>query len=51
MHYLDTNKTAVEEARRQLYKNAASNIEQVLEPPPQASAIQPTTSDHENYPS
>ena len=26
MHYLDANKTAGEEARRQLHKNAASNI-------------------------
>ena len=31
MHYLDANKTAGEKARRQLHKNAASNIEQVLE--------------------
>ena len=30
MHYLDANKTAGEEARRQLHKNAGSNIEQVL---------------------
>ena len=28
MHYLDANKTAGEEARRQLHENAASNIEQ-----------------------
>ena len=27
MHYMDANKTAGEEARRQLHKNAASNIE------------------------
>ena len=27
---MDANKTADEEARRQLHKNAASNIEQVL---------------------
>ena len=27
MHYMDSNKTAGEEARRQLHKNAASNIE------------------------
>ena len=27
MHHLDANKTAEEEARRQLHKNAASNIE------------------------
>ena len=30
MHYMDANKTAGEEARRQLYKIAASNLEQVL---------------------
>ena len=30
MHHLDANKTAREEARRQLHKNVASNIEQVL---------------------
>ena len=27
MHYMDSNKTAGEEARRQLHKNAASNLE------------------------
>ena len=30
MHYIDANKTAGKEARRQLHKIAASNIEQVL---------------------
>ena len=30
MHDMDSNKTAGEEARRQLHKNAASNLEQVL---------------------
>ena len=30
MHRLDANKTAGEEARRQLHKNVESNIEQVL---------------------
>ena len=30
MHYMDSKKTAGEEARRQLHKNAASNLEQVL---------------------
>ena len=30
MHYMFSNKTAGEEARRQLHKNAASNLEQVL---------------------
>ena len=34
MHYLDANKTAGKEARRQLHKNAASNMEQVLEATP-----------------
>ena len=44
MHYLDANKTAGEEARRQLHKNVASNIEQVLEATPHnAPTIRPTT--------
>ena len=30
VHYMDSNKTAGEEARRQLHKTAASNLEQVL---------------------
>ena len=30
MHYMDSNKMAGEEARRQLHKNAVSNLEQVL---------------------
>ena len=30
MHYMDSNKTAGEEARRQLHKNTASNLEQDL---------------------
>ena len=30
MHYMDAEKTAGEEARRQLHKNSASNLEQVL---------------------
>ena len=34
MHYLDANKTAGEKARRQLRKNVASNIEQVLKATP-----------------
>ena len=34
MHYLDANKTAGETGRRQLHKNAANNIEQVLEATP-----------------
>ena len=40
-----------EKAWRQLHKNAASNIEQVLEAAPdKAAAIQPTATHHENYP-
>ena len=31
MHYMDANKTHGQKAWRQLHKNAASNIEQVLE--------------------
>ena len=52
MHYLDADKTAGEKARRQLHKNAASNIEQALEATPhKAPTIRPATSHHENYPS
>ena len=52
MHYMDVNLTAGEKARRQLHKNAASNIEQVLEATPQkAPTVRPPTSHHENYPS
>ena len=52
MHYLDANKTAREEARRQLHKNAVSNIEQVLAATPlKALTLQPPASHHENYPS
>ena len=51
MHYLDANKTA-EEARRQLHKNVASNIEQVLAATPhKAPTIRPPAYHHENYPS
>ena len=40
-----------EKARRQLHKNAASNIEQVLEATPnKAPIIRLPTSHHENYP-
>ena len=52
MHYFDASKMAEEKARRQLHKNAASNIEQVLEATPhKAPTIRPPTSHHENYPS
>ena len=41
-----------EKAWRQLHKNAASNIEQVLEATPhKAAAIRPPTTHQENYPS
>ena len=46
MHHLDANKTAGE-ARRQLHKNAASNIEQVLVATPlKAPTIRPPASYH-----
>ena len=52
MHYLDANKTAGKEARRQLHKNVASNIEQVLAATPhKAPTVRPPPSHHENYPS
>ena len=47
MHNMDANKTAGEKARRQLHKNAASNIEQVLEASTHKAAnVQPPTSHH-----
>ena len=50
MHHMDANWTYREKAWRQLYKNAASNIEQVLETAPyKAAAVQPLTTHHENY--
>ena len=50
MHYLDTNKTAGEEAKQQLHKNVASNIEQVLVATPhKAPTIRPSASRHENF--
>ena len=43
MHYFDANKTAGEEARRQLHKNVASNIEQVpAATPHKAPTIRPS---------
>ena len=47
INYLDANKTAGEEAKRQLHKNVASNIEQVLAVTPHKAPA----SHHENYPS
>ena len=52
MHYMDTNKMGGEEATRQLHKNVASNIEQVLaETTHKAPTVRPPASHHENYPS
>ena len=52
MHHLDANKTVREEARRQLHKNGASNIIQVLAATPHKTpTIRPPASHHENYPS
>ena len=49
MHYMDSNKTAGE-ARRQLHKNAASNLEQVLVATPHKTpTVRPPASYHENY--
>ena len=50
LHYMDANKTAGEEARRQLQKNAASNLEQVLAATPHKTpTVRPPASYHENY--
>ena len=46
MHYLDANKTAGEEARRQLHKNVASNIEQVLAATPHKAPIMRPPASH-----
>ena len=47
---MDSNKTAGEEARRQLHKNAASNLEQVLAATPHKTpTVRPPASYHENY--
>ena len=41
-----------EKAWRQLHKNAASNIEQVLEATPNETVgVRPSNTHHENYPS
>ena len=52
MHYLDTNRTYEEKGWQQLYKNAASNIEQVPQAAlRKAAAVWPPTTHHENNPS
>ena len=51
MHYMDSNKPYGEEARRQLHKNAASNLELVLAATPHKTpTVRPPASYHENYP-
>ena len=50
VHYMDANKTAGEEARRQLHKNAACNLKQVLAATPHKTpTVRPPASYHENY--
>ena len=47
---MDSNKTAGEEARWQLHKNAASNLEQVLAATPHKTpTVRPPASYQENY--
>ena len=50
VHYMDSDKTAGEEAWRQLHKNAASNLEQVLAATlHNIPTVRPPASYHENY--
>ena len=52
MHYMDANETSSEKAWRKLHKNAARNIEQILDATPnQIVALEPPTTHHDNYPS
>ena len=47
---MDANKTAGEEARRQLHKNTMCNLEQVLAATPHKTpTVRPPASYHENY--
>ena len=44
LHYMDANKTAGEEARRQLHKNATCNLKQVLAATPHKTpTVRPPT--------
>ena len=50
MHYMDADWTGGEKGLQQLHKNAASNIEEVLEATPnKAAALRPPRTHHENY--
>ena len=52
IHYMEAYKTYGEKSSRQLHKNAASNIEQILEAAPnKAAAVWPPTTCHKNCPS
>ena len=47
---MDANKTAGEEARRQLHKNATCNLKQVLVATPHKTpTVRPPAPYHENY--
>ena len=47
---MDANKTAGQEARRQLHKNATSNLKQVLAATPHKTpTVRPPAPYHENY--
>ena len=49
VHYMDANKMAGEEDRRQLHKNAACNLEQVLAATPHKTpTVRPPASYHEH---
>ena len=51
MHHMDANSAYGEKAWRQLYKNAASGMEEVLEVTPYKTAdVRPPTTHHENHP-
>ena len=50
LHYMDANKTAGEETRWQLHKNAACNSQQVLAATPNKTpTVRPPAPYHENY--
>ena len=50
MHYMDANKTAGEETRWQLHKNAACNPQQVLAATSHKTpTVRPPAPYHENY--
>ena len=50
MNYMDDNWTYGEKAWRQLHKNTASNIKQVLGAAPhKTAAVRPLITHHENY--